>query len=239
MNPVNTHYTYFVLPIALIHKTLWFISTHKVVMTSIEERSDYKLIKDTTYHELSVGGAMEYISWIFWRNGHVILMESAECARRNRWVNRHWPEISSGQTSDDEFQTHRTFVIGRFCLIGTRRFEWTLMEHLSEGWWNSSVDDRQLTGPWPEVTNLLSGQCPGTLRLLWKGGIGFYWIFIPYPIHPSRLNGRTASIQAWSKGWSWSLHGICKQPTGLSSWKPELQIKCWHWWLRAGYFGRR
>ena len=45
------------------------------------------------------------------------------------------------------------------------------MEHLSGVVRNSSVDDRQLTGPWPEVTNLLSGQCPGTLRPLWKGGI--------------------------------------------------------------------
>ena len=46
------------------------------------------------------------------------------------------------------------------------------MEHLSEGERNSSVDDRQLTGPWTEVTDLLSGQCPGTLRPLWKGGTG-------------------------------------------------------------------
>ena len=45
------------------------------------------------------------------------------------------------------------------------------MEHLSGVGRNSSVDDRQLTGPWPEVTNLLTGQCPGTLRPLWKGGI--------------------------------------------------------------------
>ena len=45
------------------------------------------------------------------------------------------------------------------------------MEHLSGVVRNSSVDDRQLAGPWPEVTNLLSGQCPGTLRPLWKGGI--------------------------------------------------------------------
>ena len=45
------------------------------------------------------------------------------------------------------------------------------MEHFSGVGRNSSVDDRQLTGPWPEVTNLLTGQCPGTLRPLWKGGI--------------------------------------------------------------------
>ena len=50
------------------------------------------------------------------------------------------------------------------------------MEHLPGVGRNSSVDDRQLTGPWPEVTNLLSGQCPGTLRPLWKGGItGSLW----------------------------------------------------------------
>ena len=48
------------------------------------------------------------------------------------------------------------------------------MEHLSGGGRNSSADDRQLTGPWPEVTNLLSGQCPGTLRPL-------YEIFVAIP----------------------------------------------------------
>ena len=58
--------------------------------------------------------------------------------------------------SDDEFQTRLTFVIGQFCLIGTRGFERTLMEHLSEGGWNSSVDDKQLTG--------MAGSCKFAFR---------------------------------------------------------------------------
>ena len=51
---------------------------------------------------------------------------------------------------------------------------------------------------------------------------------LPYPIYRSRLNDQMASSRAWSRGWSWSLLEICKQPKRAPSTIPADQLRYQH-----------